>query len=316
MRRSIKLLALVLSCALTVAAADLPQIANGSIDQAIQQFSREAQSSPNDWHAHIALARTYYAVGRWDDAIKAGEKAASLNPNCAECQSWLARMYGDKAEDSGPFGGLKYGRKAGEALDRAAQLAPNDPQVLSALAEFNISAPGMIGGSKDRAQNLADRLAKIDPAESHWVLAQLAQKDKRWEDAEREFKASIDASNGAANYWLEYGKFLWRRGRNPEMEQAVLKAVASPRKKSNSLYEAGNLLQRAGRNFPDSIKYLRAYLDQANKSEDAPAFRAHYLLGTVLERQGDKPAAIKEYRQALSLASDFKPAQEALRVGD
>jgi tetratricopeptide (TPR) repeat protein len=312
MRKLAVLISLWLLSGVLALGVDLQTIANGSVDQAIEQYSRAVQASPNSVEANLSLARAYYAVGRWDDAIKAGEKAASLNPNCAECQSWLARIYGEKAEDSGAFGGLKYGRKAGEALDRAAKLAPKDAQALAALAEFNIEAPGMIGGSKDRARSLADELAKIDVAQSHWVRARLAQKNKNWEEAEREFKAAVDTSNGAAQYWLEYGKFLWRRGRNDEMQQAVGKAAASPKKKLDSMYEAANLLQRAGRNFPAAVKYLRAYLEQSTKSEDAPAFRAHYLLGSVLERQGDAAGARAEYEKSVAMAHGFKPARDAL----
>jgi hypothetical protein len=46
--------------------------------------------------------------------------------------------------------------------------------------------------------------------------------------------------------------------------------------------------------------------------EAAPAFKAHYLLGTVLEHQGDKPGAAQEYRASLSLAKSFVLAQNAL----
>src|ERR1700737_2681700 len=49
-----------------------------------------------------------------------------------------------------------------------------------------------------------------------------------------------------------------------------------------------------------------------SKVEEAPAFKAHYLLGTALEQQGDMQAAAQEYRAALSLARDFSRAQEAL----
>jgi hypothetical protein len=46
--------------------------------------------------------------------------------------------------------------------------------------------------------------------------------------------------------------------------------------------------------------------------EAAPAFKAHYLLGTALEQQGDKSAAAQEYRASLSLARSFTLAQDAL----
>ena len=57
---------------------------------------------------------------------------------------------------------------------------------------------------------------------------------------------------------------------------------------------------------------LRRYLALNSKVEEAPAFKAHYLLGTALEKQGDKQGAAQEYRAALSLAKNFSRAQEAL----
>ena len=46
--------------------------------------------------------------------------------------------------------------------------------------------------------------------------------------------------------------------------------------------------------------------------KDAPVFKAHYLLGTILEREGDKKAVAEQYRAALSLAKSFSPGQDAL----
>ena len=65
-----KLFAALLLLTALAFGADLQQIANGSIDQAIEQLSRTTQTAPNDASAHLSLARAYYAVGRWDDAIK------------------------------------------------------------------------------------------------------------------------------------------------------------------------------------------------------------------------------------------------------
>jgi len=46
--------------------------------------------------------------------------------------------------------------------------------------------------------------------------------------------------------------------------------------------------------------------------EDAPAFRAHYLLGQIYEKMGNKPDAAAEYKASLALASGFAPASKAL----
>jgi len=71
-------------------------------------------------------------------------------------------------------------------------------------------------------------------------------------------------------------------------------------------------LLRAKRNLPQSIQFLRRYLSPGPTVEAAPSFKAHYLLGTALEQQGDKPAAAQEYRTALYLAKSYALAQTAL----
>jgi len=96
------------------------------------------------------------------------------------------------------------------------------------------------------------------------------------------------------------------------MEDAIRHAVSAQVDRPEILMESGEVLLRSGRNFPAAVQYLRRYLALTSKVEEAPAFKAHYLLGTVLEKQGDKQAAAQEYRAALSLAKDFSRAQEAL----
>jgi TolA-binding protein len=59
------------------------------------------------------------------------------------------------------------------------------------------------------------------------------------------------------------------------------------------------------------VELLRRYL-AAGPVEAAPAFKAHYLLGMLLEKQGDKAGAAQEYRASLSLVRNFGMAQQAL----
>jgi uncharacterized protein HemY len=96
------------------------------------------------------------------------------------------------------------------------------------------------------------------------------------------------------------------------MEQAINQATSVQVDRPEILMESGEVLLRSNRNFPAAARLLRRYLALDSKVEEAPAFKAHYLLGTVLEKQGDKQAAAQEYRAALSLARDFSRAQEAL----
>jgi len=71
------------------------------------------------------------------------------------------------------------------------------------------------------------------------------------------------------------------------------------------------MLYRAGRSYPFAVELLQRYL-ATGPVEAAPAFKAHYLLGTLLEKQGDKAGAASEYRASLALVRSFGMAQQAL----
>ena len=97
-----------------------------------------------------------------------------------------------------------------------------------------------------------------------------------------------------------------------EMDDAVHHVTSAPLDQADALVDAANLLLDTNRNLPEANQLLRRYLSSASTVEQAPAFKAHYLLGTVLEKQGDRQAAAQEYRTALALAKSFSVAQEAL----
>jgi hypothetical protein len=61
------------------------------------------------------------------------------------------------------------------------------------------------------------------------------------------------------------------------------------------------------------VQLLQVYLNSSFKVEEAPAFKAHLLLGNAAEKMGNQDMAVAEYRSALALARDFRPAQEALK---
>jgi hypothetical protein len=58
---------------------------------------------------------------------------------------------------------------------------------------------------------------------------------------------------------------------------------------------------------------LREYLASNSKSDAAPAFKAHYQLGQLLEETGNHTAALAEYHAALALAANFAPPRKALK---
>ncbi len=285
----------------------------GRADDAIQLLRTRTSSSPQDAEAWNLLTRAYYYMDHWDDAIAAAQRAVSLQPGNSDFHMWLARAYGQKAASSSYVTALRLVPKIRGEFEKAVQLNPNSNGARADLAEFYLDAPAFLGGGKDKALSQAEKLMADDPAAAHWVRAQLAQRAKRYSDAENEYLAAIKSSNSPASRWLDLASFYRDTGHLDLMESTVRKAVAEDPPHSSVLYDAANMLFRAGRNFPRAMELVRQYLQSGAQVEEAPAYRAHYLLGTMLEREGDRAAAAAEYRAALDLAHDFEQARAALR---
>lgn len=303
---------LAVSPALATDATLSALIASGRADEALAALRGAINSSPNDAAAHNLRCRVYFSLGQWDRGIGDCEKAVALDPDDSRYHMWLGRIYGEKADKSGFMTAASLAGKVREQFEAAVRLDPNNVEARTDLAEFYLEAPGIVGGGRDKAQQQADVLLRLEPARGHWVNGRLAEKRKDFDTAEKEYRAAIEATHGSASNWLNLGLFYKHRERWDEMEQTLSHVRNAPLDRSDALVDAADVLIRTQRNLPEAVLLLQTYLSSSSKVEQAPAFKVHYLLGTADEKLGDRQGAAAEYRSALDLAHEFQPAQQAL----
>lgn len=317
LKRIIIVLALVLASTLLFAnGTPKDYLAQGRVDDAISVLQGQIRTAPQNADSYNLLCRAYYALQKWDAAISACQQAVELQPNNSTYHLWLGRAYGEKADVSNFITAIGLAKKVRSEFERAVQLSPDNVDARTDLAEFYLEAPGIVGGGKDKAVAQAETLSKLNPAKAHWVGGRIAEKHKDYATAEREYRAEVDASHNSPEAWLDLALFYRHMNRLDDMQQAIARATAAQTNQSEVLVDGAETLMRAGRDYPGAIQMLRRYLASQATVEQAPAFKAHYLLGTLLEKQGDIQAAMQEYRAALSMAKSYSLAQEALnRLG-
>jgi tetratricopeptide (TPR) repeat protein len=306
----------LLSCLLAIsliaradAAADL--LAAGRVDDAIQTLQEKLARTPDDAASQNLLCRAYFTLEEWDRGIPACERAVHLDSTNALYHLWLGRIYGEKADHAGFLNAMGLAKKLRAEFERAVELDPSNVAARTDLAEFYLEAPGIVGGGKDKARTQAEAIAPLDPAAAHWVTSRLAERAHDEALAERELRAAIDASQGGAHAWLNLAIFYRHTNRLDQMELALITMETRPLDRPESLMDGASLLLRTARGYPMAIRFLRRYLQ--SPVEQGPAFKAHYLFGQLLEKQGDRSAAAAEFRAALALAHTYTPAREALR---
>jgi tetratricopeptide (TPR) repeat protein len=302
---------MLLSAGTGVAATSPQEMLNaGQVDDAIRILSEQIKSSPKDAAAYNLLCRVYLMVDDWDNGISNCERATQLDPQKSPYFGWLGRLYGEKAEHSSFFSAASLAKKVRTAFERAVQLDPMSWEARADLGEYYAEAPGIVGGGKDKARDQANALMSIKPAMAHWLFARIDEKNKDRATAERDYRAAIAASQGGSRAWFDLGNFFFHAQRYDEMEEAFSHLETTADNSRESLMHAAQVLQRANRNSPLAMRLLRKYL--ASPVELGPAFKAHDLLGQFLEKDGDRPGALEQYRTALSLWRGDTRAKEAL----
>lgn len=312
---------LVLACVVAIPAvspANAPLdsihqlLVNGEADAAIRMLKTSLSANPSGAAEHNLLCRVHYAEERWDAAVSECERAANLNPGSSLNQLWLGRAYGEKADHSSWFTAIGLAKRARIAFEKAVQLDPNNVEARSDLSEYYIEAPGFLGGGTDKAAAQANAVEKLDSATAHWIRARIAEHNKQNNDAEQQYKKALQADPGPRRIF-DLASFYRRGNRLEDLEAAVQQSARLNTKNDSALFDSASLLLRVNRNLPLAATLLQRYIDRGEKSEDAPLFQAHYLLGQVLEKSGDTAGAKKAYQAARANASDFAPASAALK---
>jgi len=299
------LLALVTPGSADLATTQL--LSSGRMDDALTALNRR-----DDAESLNQLSRVYYAMERWDEAVKYGERAVALDPGDAMYHLWLGREYGRKAAEVNPLTAAGLARKAKAEFERAVQLDLTNVPARVDLAQYYTEAPSMMGGGLDKARDQAAQVQKYDAGVAHLILARVAEKEKQYGQAEAEYKAGIKSARNPADMWLQLAAFYRERGRPDDMQNAVQSAMAVANKPADSLFDAGKELYLGGRNLAGAVQYLQQYLMSGELVESAPAFQAHYLIGQLQEKMGKNSAAASAYSASLALASGYGPAKKAL----
>ena len=315
--RRLLVITILTAAALNSSAASEPTaarlLAEGRVDDAITLLNAKIKDDPGDSESYNLLCRAHYLLGEWDPGIAACERAVSLAPDNSDYHSWLGRIYGEKAGHSSFITAAHLAGKVRSEFETAVRLNPKSVDARDDLADFYLEAPGIVGGGKDKAEAQAQEIAKVNPAEADRVRARIAEQKKDYGTAENDYRVEIQASGGQAGAWLNLARFYGHRGRFDEMDDALRHATDPKMNRPDLLTGAAEVLISAGHNLTQAELLLRRYLSSGATVEDAPVFKAHYLLGTILEGAGDKQAAAEQYREALSLSKNFSPAREALK---
>jgi tetratricopeptide (TPR) repeat protein len=284
-------------------------LSQGRADDALRALDAVLQQSSENAAAWNLQCRVYLAQGRWDDAIGSCQRGVQIAADNSDYHLWLGRAYGEKASRSALVTAYQMAKRTHSEFEVAVALDANNPDALSDLGEYDVEAPRMLGGGREKAETIVSRLDSLDPARADELRARIAEAKKNYPAAEQQLRARISASqsspDAAAQAWMDLGSFYRKRGRFDEMVAALKSGAAADTVHGPALVDGASTLIAARREPDLASQWLREYLEGNALSEAAPAFAVHAQLGDLLKKQGDAAGAEREIAAARALSANY-----------
>ncbi len=301
----------------------------GHWKRARTEVEARLHDAPDDPLANFLLSQIRGAFGDRSTPLALAERAAALDGHTAKYHRQIAEVLGVVAQHSNLFQQLALARRFRQEIDAALALDPRDVQANRDLLEFDLLAPGLLGGSRRDAGLVAERIAALDSAEGFLAQARIAAFDKQTAKAAALLQQAADARPPSYRAWITLAEFhLAPEHRNPaEAESAARAAIRldpgrtdgyaaladvyagrgawdqldatlaeAVREAPDDLYPEYRAAERllAGGHDPDRAeRYLRAYLAQepeGNRPTTADATRALSRLEETRRRSGSGTA--------------------------
>ena len=349
MTARIRVLTLLVALSLSAGAADTPEqlIKAGHWKRARPLIEAAFAKAPKDAHTLALMAKMKHVWGDLDGARKLLDQAIAADPNNFEAHFEMANVLGDLASKASVFKQMSLAGGLRREIETAVRLNPSDVDAHWGMMQYYLQAPGIAGGSKDKARDEVAAIAKISPSWGYLAQAEFDNHEKQTgniEDLYRKARASDSQNYNAvvsqcnfllsAKRWEEAekcGADLLKLDRGRQSGYSVLAVAYASEKKWNELdaaladgeknvpdnlqpyFYAGRTLAATGADNARGERYLRHYLEQEPEpNASKPAF-AHWRLGELLEKEGRKGDAVAEYQKAAQMAPDNEPIQKDLK---
>ncbi len=323
-------------------------VENGQIDSADSQLTNLwDQDSRN---ADVAFYRGRIAMAReaFEPAYSWFEKAIGIADTSARYQYWAGNASGLQAMRANVFSRIGWAKKARNHYENAVSI---DPEFLDArwgLLQFYTMAPGIIGGSDDKAREEIEALCRLDSVQGIQAQGYFFQRKKKTREAIELYQRAIKDFPHEISFYLSlyqlfmqeedyenaleltkqftadhpdnddgllYQVYVYQAMGDFDHAWSVLDTLISVNPENmQAVYQVGRTAVLSNCRAEDGIKALQKYLKYQPQQGEPQPQHAYYRLGQIYENIDEIEAARNAYQHAVELDPDYEEAEKALKT--
>jgi len=309
----------------------------------------QVSAHPQDPRGCYLLAEVKTSFDDLAGALPLAQRAVDLDGKNSDHHLKLGQIYGEMAARASIFSAGSLAVKFRKETEIAIELNPANLDALDSMMQFKFQAPGLMGGSKDEARALADKITTLNASEGYMAHATLAGLEKNPAQVEAYYLKAVQANpknygalTALAAFYTQpsheklgeaakYAQDALRLDPDKIGAHWILARVFALQERWGDLdpilatsekhvpddlrpfYEAAQALLEIGKELPKAEGYAKKYLSQEPEGEEPDAAAGHRLLGLVFEKEGRKTEALAEVQTALQLRPNFKAAKDDLK---
>ena len=239
------------------------------------------------------------------------EKAVELNPRSSVYYDWLGRAYGDEAQHASKLKLPFLAKKTKSAWDKSLALDPENLDTRSDLILYYIGAPAFLGGGNDKARAMALEIKKRNPYRGAASMIRVCTDAKDQPCLERELNFLVSTYPDSSAGYTSLAVFYTNNKQFDKAFEIVDRRLKMKPNDPAGLYAYGRASSVSGMNLERGEQALKGYI-AAPIPTGPPVANAHYRLGLILEKKGDKAGARSEYQAALRIDPALQDAKKAL----
>lgn len=278
---------------------------NGNSEAARAFFVKNSGSA----EAVYYLGRISFDEEDYRKAADYFEEAIELNDKKSDYHTWYGNAVGSYAGEVNFFRQGILAPKIKAAYEQAVSLDPKNIDAQWGLIEYYTQAPGILGGSWEKAEATAEVIKSLDILEGHDALATVYIRQEKFEEAEKEY---IAASKIDKRRLLNLGFYYQGREQFEQAFSSFEMAYTNDSTNLGALYQIGRTSALSGKQTSKGIESLKNYLSQEWQEGTPSHAGALMRLGMIYEKMGKKSDAIKHYQSSLNEDPELKQAKEGL----
>lgn len=260
--------------------------------------------------AQYYLGRIAFTDKKFEDAADHFEEATeSKKGEVAEYYTWLGDTYGTIAGQANILRQGILAPKMKAAWEKAIVLDSKNLGARLSLIQFYTQAPSLMGGSMDKAKEMARQIKTFNAVQGHRSMGNLFVREKNMTAAEGEF---IEMVRLDPNTLPLLGNFYMSTKAYDKSFALFDEAIKKNPMDMAAAYQLGRTSAVSGQRLDDGEAYLLRYLAYTPKPNEPSHAGANMRLAQIYEKKGKKADARLKYEAALKIDNTLQEAKDGL----